>query len=53
MEDERKSYHRDKRLTVTARSIMTWILGEPSEVINPEAIAQENGLTVKYVRTLL
>ena len=53
MEGVVQSYHRDKRLSVTARSIMAWILGDPSEVINPASIASENDLTVKYVRSIL
>lgn len=43
----------DTTLSCMARFIMLWILRSPSEVINPDAIAQDNHIPVKTVKMLL
>lgn len=44
---------RDTRLSLQARAIAFWILENPSEAINPDAISAANNMTIGYVRKLL
>lgn len=44
---------RDTRLSLAARAVAFWILDNPSEVINPDAIAQANAINIRQVKVLL